>query len=242
MTGLARGRVQQVTDVQTGPLGRSWSGPVGTWHVLLTWWLGHAGFDSAAAVAADTLRAVLRRAPDAVESRCYVELYRAARGDTTGVRESVRRWDSWYREHHKLGVCPAMVEAFVESHDSGRTDTPALDHLEAVIRQGPWEFPSNVGIPVLVRLRRQRGQLDRALAAARIHLFGNFHAQFQTTLLKEEGDLAAFTGDTAGAIAAYEQYLRLKTDPDPGPSVHEVAAVNEALRRLSRANKSPPTF
>ena len=34
--------------------------------------------------------------------------------------------------------------------------------------------------------------------------------------LREEGRLAALTGDTEGAISAYARFLELRTDPDPG--------------------------
>lgn len=33
--------------------------------------------------------------------------------------------------------------------------------------------------------------------------------------LREEGRLAAATGDTAGAVQAYEHYLALRDDPEP---------------------------
>lgn len=50
-------------------------------------------------------------------------------------------------------------------------------------------------------------------------------------LLREEGRLAALTGDTAGAINAYQHYLTLRTDPDPVLQP-DVDAVRSALAAL----------
>jgi hypothetical protein len=38
---------------------------------------------------------------------------------------------------------------------------------------------------------------------------------YLSTFLREEGRLAALTGDTAGAIRAYEHFLMLRPDPEP---------------------------
>jgi hypothetical protein len=45
-------------------------------------------------------------------------------------------------------------------------------------------------------------------------------------LLREEGRLAALTGDRTGAIRAYQHYLALRTDPEPSlrPQVEQVRA------------------
>lgn len=63
---------------------------------------------------------------------------------------------------------------------------------------------------------RQRSYYSTMLLAARI---------------REEGRLAALTGDREGAIAAYEHYLALRSDPEPAVE-DEVEAVRAALREL----------
>ena len=50
--------------------------------------------------------------------------------------------------------------------------------------------------------------------------------------LWEEGRLAALTGDTAGAIRAYHDYLTLRDQPDPGPMEDEVRQVKAHLAEL----------
>jgi hypothetical protein len=70
---------------------------------------------------------------------------------------------------------------------------------------------------VLGRLWERQGDPAAALAAVRRrdrHWLpsGLF---FLSTFLREEGRLAALTGDTTGAIRAYRHYLALRADPDP---------------------------
>jgi serine/threonine protein kinase len=244
--GLWKGRLRQVTDVLTGPLGLiSWNGRVGRQTFLIDFWLMYPGLDSVAAMAAESIRVMAEEpAPRYVGGvpvdqpphlRCYYLLYRAARGDTIGVREEARALVPWFREFDMEGICPALTEALVESHDPGVRETSALDRLEALLRRGTrWEFPTNAAIPVLARLRRQRGQYERALAVARMHLLGQpFFWQHRAALLKEEGDLSVIVGDTAGAIEAFQRYLALRTDPDDigRPQADSVRAALQALLR-----------
>ena len=44
--------------------------------------------------------------------------------------------------------------------------------------------------------------------------------------IREEGRVAALTGDRAGAVRAYEHYLALRSDPEPAlrPEVERVRA------------------
>jgi hypothetical protein len=56
--------------------------------------------------------------------------------------------------------------------------------------------------------------------------------------LREEGRLAALTGDTAGAVSAYRHYLALRSDPEPAvrPGVE---AVRAELAKLAKLGGSP---
>jgi hypothetical protein len=170
-----------------------------------------------------------------LRSPCYALLHRARSGDTVDVRAAARRLLVRYRRGHRLGICPAMVEAFVESHDTARTDTPALDTLEALMRTGPgMEWPAPTGMLVVTRLARQRGQLERALDAAGDGCCwgGAFSDHARAPLLREEGELATILGDTARAIEAFKKYLNIRVDPDPGVVQAEVDSVRAALDRL----------
>jgi serine/threonine-protein kinase len=85
---------------------------------------------------------------------------------------------------------------------------------------------------VLARLWEAQGDLPRALAALRRR--GAYYMEapfFMTTFLREEGRLAALTGDTVSAIRAYRHYLGLRYDPEPQLRP-EVERVRQALARL----------
>lgn len=49
---------------------------------------------------------------------------------------------------------------------------------------------------------------------------------------REEGRLAALAGDVPGAIMAYQRFLALRTDPDPGLVADEVELVRSELAKL----------
>ena len=161
--------------------------------------------------------------------------YDVLHGDTVGVRALVTEMEKETIEDGWVGYGEAVVLALLESLDQDRFDTPALDTLEARLRRDPGqEWPGDLGMLILARLCRQRGENERALKAARsitgmnlVNLFA-----YRVAYLKEEGDLAAIVGDTAGAIKAYRHYLALRTDPDSGAVAQEVEEVRAALDRL----------
>ncbi len=85
---------------------------------------------------------------------------------------------------------------------------------------------------LLAKLWERHGDLAGALRAARRgpgQLMGR--PNYLTTFLREEGRLAALTGDKAGAIRAYQRYLMLRYDPEPSvrPEVDRVRSHLAAL-------------
>jgi hypothetical protein len=60
-------------------------------------------------------------------------------------------------------------------------------------------------------------------------LTGTF--DYLSTLLRDEGRLAAITGDSAGAIRAYRHYLALRANPEP-VLLSEAAQILQELARL----------
>ena len=63
----------------------------------------------------------------------------------------------------------------------------------------------------------------------------SFGFNYRYAYLREEGEIAALLGDTATAIRAFDEYLRYRLDPDPGPVRAEVDSVHAALDALLRA-------
>jgi len=122
------------------------------------------------------------------------------------------------------------------------TASTELDRLLAVLDSVTRVYPlvSGGGFPNLhvAKLLERRGEYVKALAAVRRRndwlTFTGGPFFFLPYYLEMEGRLAAQLGDTTGAIAAYEHYLELRTDPDPGVLTEERDAVRRALAELKR--------
>ena len=65
---------------------------------------------------------------------------------------------------------------------------------------------------VIARVAEAQGDLHLALRAVRRRAgrYNMLPTWYLSTFLREEGRLAALTGDTAGAIRAYQHYLALR--------------------------------
>ena len=142
-------------------------------------------------------------------------------------------------------ACAALLEAWwataIRSLDAPRL----VNHIDSLSRKGrdeTWNL-------VTAHLLEAQGDLPRALSAARRRSF-EMYPRFLPTFLREEGRLAALTGDTAGAITAYRHYLALRWDPEPwiGPQVEQVRAELAAGRgtrgdrrslRVAKSSESP---
>ena len=61
-----------------------------------------------------------------------------------------------------------------------------------------------------------RGSPTGALRALRRRDFLYGGVEYLSTGLREEGRLAELTGDRASALRAYQHYLRLRSNPEPG--------------------------
>jgi DNA-binding SARP family transcriptional activator len=77
----------------------------------------------------------------------------------------------------------------------------------------------------VARAHERAGDLAGALAAVRRERW-YYPPEYLSVSLREEGRLAALTGDTAGAVAAYRHYLALRSDPEP-----ELRPQAERIRR-----------
>jgi hypothetical protein len=234
-TSFHRGRVRDGVRIW---LGRR------AWRIIIEWSYAFIGLDSAARVAAESLSALGERARGGVQAACDLEFYHVLHRDTAGVRDRMRRLEGGYRELRErpqrpvFGVCPAMVDAVLESFGHQSAAAPALERLEALLRQAPgMELPAMPGVLAVARLRRQRGEFLQALnwlgEACCWGMAVSRH--FQAPYAKEEGELALLVGDTTRAIRAFERYLNIRVAPDPGVVQAEVDSVRAALNALLRA-------
>ena len=86
----------------------------------------------------------------------------------------------------------------------------------------------------VARLRDRQGDHRAALMAVRRRTYSYHLTDYLAEHLREEGRLAALTGDRQGAVRAYRHYLVLRSDPEPAlrPAVEAVpSGAGEAGRK-----------
>jgi hypothetical protein len=184
-------------------------------------------------VVADEVQQLERLATDAgrgrgqLLARCWLALWRARHGDTAAAfetreflqHESVsRNWGAW-----AAGWVRTLDVLLAEAR--GGDVRAALLRMDSVVSVSPqltiygwWLAPVEMQNLMLARMLARYGEPERALAAARRRPQIVGWVDWYYTLpeyLREEGRLAALTGDTAGAINAYTHYLALRENPDP---------------------------
>ena len=123
----------------------------------------------------------------------------------------------------------------------------SLDRLDSLMQQAPRGFTGDVAdfAPTafanftIARFREAQGDLPRALAAIRRREVDYFPAYMWSlpAFLRQEGRLAALAGDSAGALRAYDEYLSLRTAPDPPLRPQRDSVVAERTALASRARR-----
>jgi hypothetical protein len=98
-------------------------------------------------------------------------------------------------------------------------------YVRSTVGISPVGFEDFVNLEV-ARLRERQGDLRAALAAVRRRPYAYHLTDYLAPHLREEGRLAALTGDRSGAIKAYRHYLALRSDPEPAlrPAVDTIRA------------------
>jgi hypothetical protein len=165
---------------------------------------------------------------------CFGALLRVASGDTSHAVEAIRRLHSFAASEPPpispdewrlidFRVCELLLQALVEGTPSGGQARPALERLDSLMQTGPRGFNGSANFAptayanfTIARLREAQGDLPRALAAIRRREVDYFPSYMWSlpAFLRQEGRLAALTGDNAGALRAYDEYLSLRTAPD----------------------------
>jgi hypothetical protein len=187
---------------------------------------------------------------------CVTSLWRLNHGETAGASQAIARLrtraaDDLPSTIATDTVCAVLLEAKLAAATHSPAARGATDRLDALLRTGPGgqrsgpEIAFNlspayvrslVGISPcgfedfanleLARLREGQGDLRAALTAVRRRSYAYHLSDYLAPHLREEGRLAALTGDTTGAVAAYRHYLALLSNPEPAlrPGVEAVRA------------------
>jgi hypothetical protein len=141
-------------------------------------------------------------------------------------------------------LCARILEtqlAAAEQRPDLRDRVEALDSL--VRENAAVSWLQAAGNLTAARYWEQLTEPQRALTATRRRLYITDIGEprvlvAQATLLREEGRLAAKTGDRDGAMRAYRKYLALRADAEP-KLAPQVARVRAALDSLERAKPGP---
>ena len=175
-------------------------------------------------VSADTVRGVrVMPSRPQVSPPFGVAICRLARGDTTGAGGAIERLQ-------RKGDDRAFILDAFHAGLTGRRDAAALRlRLDSLVLRGCCAGPKWIGLAA-ARLHQQAGEDVSALRVLRAGRW-LFPPQYLSTYLREEGDLAARTGDPNAAIRAYRHYLVLRANPEPELRA-EVDRVKVALARL----------
>jgi hypothetical protein len=184
----------------------------------------------------------LARSPLLVAA-CEAALWHASRADLPAARRNAARLAAISKRPAANGydwgmapTCMTAVDALIADAATPARVPAILDQLDSLILQRMIPNWNDQSLTLLsAKLRAKHGDLRTALATLRRRAY---HASFGTTLLaeflREEGRLAAQTGDRAGAIRAYRHYLALRFNPEPSVKP-EVELVRAELDRLVRA-------
>jgi hypothetical protein len=180
---------------------------------------------------------------------CALGLWRIAHGDTAAARTAAYR----LRATRIPGLTGLDSVSFVQYRDF----CPALLDASAAVALGATDARTRVGVAdsmartlifevccgeavidanlILARLWEEQGDRANALRAVR-RRGGGFLLEplFLSSFLREEGRLAALTGDTTAAIRAYRHYLALRPNPEPAAQ-EEVRLVTQELGALGTA-------
>jgi hypothetical protein len=129
---------------------------------------------------------------------------------------------------HAYGV---ILEAQIAARRHDRAAAAWLRQLDSLLTDPLDEWMPCWGNMVAARLHEARGELGAALVAMRRRSWGLLCPSY-VVYHREEGRLAALTGDTTGAIRAYRRYLALRSDAEPRfqPKVQQVRSALAALQ------------
>jgi tetratricopeptide (TPR) repeat protein len=187
---------------------------------------------------------------------CVATLWRLSRGELGGAAQAITRLRTREpgdspEALRSNSVCAALLDAKLAAASRAPKAGEVLDRLDSLMRSGPGGSRNGPPVaftlsPAYVRsmvgispvgfedfanlevawLRERQGDNRAALAAVRRRPYAYHLSDYLAPHLREEGRLAALTGDRSGAVTAYQHYLALRSNPEPSlrPKVEAVRA------------------
>lgn len=150
-------------------------------------------------------------------------------GDAAGASRAAARLRAAPQVPVGVARYTAIWAELLDGHGAALRGLPSArsyaDRADSLLRLGADLWPPAVENVILARLYDALGDAPKALAVVRrgSPQGSNY---LHSWMRREEGRLAARVGDRAAALAAYQRYLRMLSNPDP-----EVAALADAVRR-----------
>ena len=193
----------------------------------------YGGGDSTAAAAAITrLARSAGRAPS-VDDACVAGQWHAWHGDTPLARSSLRVLrDSPASGDGPALACAALVEAISAVSRELPESQRLVERTDSIVAVGPPLGDARwYASLAIARLYDRIGDGERALTSVRRRPYLRGWPRYLATYLREEGRLAAVSGDKESAARAYRQYLAMRTAAAP-PLRAEVDSVRAELGAL----------
>jgi serine/threonine-protein kinase len=189
--------------------------------------------DSAAAVAAVARLSGSTGRASMPDDACVTGQWYAWAGDTPRARSALRVLrDGPAASQGPALACAALVEA-ISAVVRGLPEALRLvERTDSIVAVGPPLGDARAYASLAIaRLYDRLGDAERALTSVRRRQYMRGWPRYQATYLREEGRLAAATGDREGAARAYRQYLAMRTSVAE-PLRAEVDSVRAELAAL----------
>jgi hypothetical protein len=166
---------------------------------------------------------------------CTLAQWRLAHGDTAGVRAAVAALASAQDVagppllvSSAPNVCAILLDVSLAVALSAPDARVRLARLDSMVFTPQVAGDAIAYVPLLLaRLHERLGNASGGLQAVRKRTYMSGWPRYLATSVREEGRLAAASGDSSGARAAYVRYLAMRSDAEPS-----LAAELDEVRRL----------